>query len=64
MKSTLLNTLTTVGFVIILTTSTFAAEPEENTIPIIGLRINNTVESPVFGGIRTEQLCDLMWRHI
>ncbi|MCD4708615.1 MAG: hypothetical protein K8S62_12855, partial [Candidatus Sabulitectum sp.] len=64
MRSVLLNALITAGFVIILTTSALAAEPEENTIPIIGLRINNTVESPVFGGIRTEQLCDLMWRHI
>ncbi|MCD4706949.1 MAG: hypothetical protein K8S62_04345, partial [Candidatus Sabulitectum sp.] len=64
MKSTLLNTLTTVGFVIIFAIPSFTAEPEENSIPIIGLRINSTVDYPVFGGIRTEQLCDLMWRHI
>ena len=63
MKSLLLNAVITAGFIIVLASSSLSAEPQFNSIPIVGLRINSSFV-PHFGGIRTDQICDLMWRHI
>ncbi len=45
---------------ILLTQSLFAAEPGENTIPIIGMRTSN---NEFFSGIGLRLLCELSWKH-
>lgn len=45
---------------ILLTQSLIAAEPGENTIPIIGMRASNNA---VFSGIGIRLLCELSWKH-
>lgn len=51
---------------ITVTGSVFAADPvtpPENSIPIVGQRINANFY-PTFEGIRIDQLCEFMWRHM
>lgn len=48
------------GVVILLTHSLIAAEPGENTIPIIGMRASNSAD---FSGIGIRLLCELSWKH-
>jgi hypothetical protein len=45
---------------ILLTHFLIAAEPEENTIPIIGMRASNNDD---FSGIGLRLLCELSWKH-
>jgi hypothetical protein len=48
------------SLLILLTQSLFAAEPGENTIPIIGMRASNNA---YFSGVGLRLLCELSWKH-
>ena len=45
---------------IVLAHFLIAAEPEENTIPVIGMRASN---NEFFSGIGLRLLCELSWKH-
>jgi len=47
----------------VLNLNSLGAVPQENSIPIVGMRINWTF-FPCFRDIRLDQICSLMWRHI
>ena len=55
--------LATVLFALNIAIAANPVTPPENSIPIVGQRINASFW-PTYEGIRIEQLCSFMWRHM